>query len=163
MSTDRTAEQQRHTEFVDDLDTLDVEAGDESKPFVPKGEYDAYANGAAIKEIPFGKQREERFIISLAIRGGQYDGTVLFFYATVPPIGHNGRRRPAPDASRLYRAWIVANGGRKPRRGERPRFDLFRHKLFRIRVREVHKDRRQGALPHPCYYSVVDALLERIA
>jgi hypothetical protein len=66
-------------------------------------------------------------------------------------------------SSKLLRSWVVANNGQHPSRADRLALDVFRHKLFRVRVRTVDRDRNQECLPQSNRYSVIDALLERIA
>jgi hypothetical protein len=111
----------------------------------------------------FDGQRVTRLVITLELRGGPHDAEELKLYLSTPPR-HNGcfSRQPG-SKSVYYRAWVVANRGRPPLRGQEMSFEVFRNGLFRIRVRTVKTDRRQRPLPPCLRYSVVDALLERLA
>ena len=136
---------------------LNVRGPAEPDPLVPPGEYDGYAKHAEIVHLAFGRQPSRRLVIFFELRGGPYDGTRLRFIATLPKD-----KRLAPSA-KLYRAWVVANLGRPPARVDRFDLGLFEHKLFTICVRTVERDRHQRALPECNRYSIVDALVERIA
>jgi hypothetical protein len=138
-------------------------------PLVDEGEYDAYAQSAAIVNMKFGSALTSvRLVVTFEIRGGRYDGMVLRFFAPLPPR-RGGRfvRAPAPS-SKFYRSWIIANLGHRPTRGDRLSLEVFRLKLFRIRVRTVcaqapGQGGRERPLPRCLWYSVVDEIVERIA
>jgi hypothetical protein len=62
-------------------------------------------------------------------------------------------------SSRFARAWVIANGG-PPARSDRMKIGVFQNGVFRIRVRDVIKNRHQRLLARP--YSIVDQILERL-
>jgi len=141
----------------------DLRCGREADPLIPPGEYDAYAKAADIVIMRFGRQSAERLVIVFEIRGGPRDGAHLRFIVPLPPRKRGVFGKSPAPSSKFFRAWVVANCGRRPDRSDRMSLEVFRHKLFRIRVRTVQNDRNQERLPECNQYSVVDALLERIA
>jgi hypothetical protein len=145
-----------------EADGLAPRAGD-PPPLLPPGEYDAYAEYAHFETFKFGRQKAERLVVRLEVRGGPYDGTKLNFYCPAPERKNGAFRRPVGARTKFYRSWVVANAGRQPERGQTMSLDVFRHKLFRIRVRTVPMDRNQSPLSRCNRYSIVDALVERIA
>ena len=144
----------------DGWDELDVRLGWDAPPLVPPGDhYQATPAGAKIRESYGG---EPRLHMAFTIRGGPYDGKTVPFICTLPRRSRGRWVSGVPPSSRFFRAWCVANGG-PPRRHDRMGLHVFKRHLFRIRVRLVTTDRARQPLPEAVRYSVVDALLEKIA
>ena len=139
-----------------DLD--DLRLGYPAPPLVPVGNYDARAARAKLRPSYGGALRLH---IDFEIRGGPCDGKTLPFICTLPKRVQ-GRWLGVSPSSRFYRAWCSAAGG-PPRRHDRIGLHVFKNHLFRIRVRDVDRDRAGQPLPAAARYSVVDMILERLA
>jgi hypothetical protein len=136
---------------------IDVRAARPTDPLIPDGLYDAKCVRCERVSMRFGSDRSERLMMHLEIFGGTHDGAHLRFVIPLP----QGSRGAAPS-SKLFRAWVVA-AGRQPERRERMSLVVFRHKIFKVRVRTVTRGARQEPLPPANRYSLVDQLVERIA
>ncbi|PYM27938.1 MAG: hypothetical protein DMD80_13900 [Candidatus Rokuibacteriota bacterium] len=141
-----------------DWPELDVRLGYDAPPLVPAGNYDATATHAKVRPSYGGALRLH---IDFTIQGGDCDGKLVSFICTLPRR-LDGRWRGVAPSSRFFRAWCVASGG-PPRRRDRMGLDVFKHRLFRVRVRDVDRDRSGQPLPAAARYSIVDMLLERLA
>jgi hypothetical protein len=127
-------------------------AGENPRPLIPPGEYDAICTKAGRREMVLWK----RAVIALEFRvfEGPYMNTqVERFYPAKNRVGRS---------CAYYREWSIA-AGRAPRRGERMRPSKFLGKLFRVEVQTVASDQRQNPLPPPVQYSKVARLLELLA
>lgn len=144
---------------ADEWPDLDIRLGYDAPPLVPVGNYDAKAARAKIRASYGGGPRLH---IDFEIRGGPFDGKTLPFICTLPNRAQGRWVTGVAPSSRFFRAWCVAAGG-PPRRRDRMGIEVFKHRLFRIRVRDVDLDRARRPLPAATRYSVVDMLLERIA
>src|SRR5262245_33478840 len=128
-------------------------------PLIPPGDYDAYASSYESVSMRVGNQVVHRLVLLFEIRGGPHHGARLRFFLPLPPRNRSGFLKSLAPSSKLYRSWVVANNGRHPARRDRLSLDVFRHKLFRIRVRTTISDRTQQTLAACNQYSVVEALL----
>ena len=133
---------------------LDVEASEDSAPWVPPGRYDAIVIRGDVHKYRWTDHRESRrFVLKLEIINNPLAaGIVLQFICELP--------RKAGSRSKFMRAWEVANGGPAKRR-DRLKLSVFRSRMFSIDVGDVDHDRNQIKLAKP--YAVVRALVERLA
>jgi len=143
--------------------SLDLRVSRAPDPLIPSGDYDAYSKRFEMVSMRLGGENVERLVIFFEVRGGPCDGTLLRFIVPLPPRRRGAFMKGVAPSSKLLRSWVVANNGQHPSRADRLALDVFRHKLFRVRVRTVDRDRKQERLPECNRYSVIDALLERIA
>ena len=144
----------------DDWPDLDVSARFDAPPLIPPG--DQYTARAARAQIRPSWGGGARLHIDFELHSGDYDGKVIAFICTLPKRRARRWAEGVVPSSRFYRAWVVAAGA-PPRRRDRMGLDVFKNRLFRIRVRTVTKDRAGAALPIAAQYSIVDSLLEREA
>jgi hypothetical protein len=87
---------------------------------ITKGEYQARVTDAAVRQL----FNTRRLVLTFTILSTKYAGT------RIPFICLFSASRVSPT-SRFYRAWIVANGGQKPRRGDRLSLAVFMENLPR--------------------------------
>jgi hypothetical protein len=144
----------------------DLRPSRDPDPLVPPGEYHASCESAAICPMFGGRLR---LVLAFRIRGYAaapcvHAGKIVRMYATLPPRDKHGHfRHGVALSSKFYRAWVVARGGVRPRRRDRMSLDPFKNGLFLVRVRTVDEDSNQDPLPPVQRYSVIDAILERLA
>jgi len=149
------------------VDSVSLEINAPTAPapdaIVPDSEYDVFGKCARAETFRFDGKPVTRLVVTYEIRGGPYDGEELKLVLPMPPRS-NGRFIQQPSSGSVYyRAWVVANYGHRPLRGQVMTFDIFERGLFRIRSRTVTTDKRQRPLPLCNHYSVVDAILARLA
>src|SRR6266852_5430675 len=99
-------------------------------PLILEGEYCAVSVDATALTV--FKRRVLQVVFE--IHGGQFDGTQMPWYASLPPRGG----RP-PRSSYFYRAWLMVMG-RDLKRGERANAEVLVGKMFRVRVQTVTTD-----------------------
>ena len=94
------------------------------------------------------------FLHFKVVEPGEWFGESLWMACNVP-------KRPGPG-SKFVQAWMLATGGRPPRR-EKPSTTVFRGKIFFARTRVVRQasdgKRVRPRLPQQ-QYSVIDELIE---
>ncbi len=86
----------------------------------------------------------------VVVEGVARGATLKRFYALANEISPN---------SAYAREWVIANGGKKPRRSDRLPLRLFEDKMFRIEVQTVIFDRTGEALDDHLQYSKVARIL----
>lgn len=121
----------------------------ELPPLIPAGEYLAQCVGVD-KAFCFGKV--EKYFLWFRIIEGEYEGTELF-----------GARyyydRPGPS-SKQYQEWVIT-AGRRPTRVDRMSLNIFKGKIFKVRVgTTVKKDEEGKPLPSVLHYSSVTRILD---
>ena len=79
-------------------------------------------------------------------------------YFRLPSQKGDGRTL-APRRGKFYRAWTLANGGRRPSRRDRMKLAVFKGKVFRARIRVVKTDSRGNKAPKEDWYSIIDELI----
>jgi hypothetical protein len=128
-----------------DWPDVDVRLGYDAPPLLPPGDYTARLR--CIKKR-FSHGSQPRLFFDFAIVEGDHAGAVIQFICTLPgqPKGSQRFGRVAPS-SRFFRAWVIAQGGQRPSRHDRMSLDVFRHRLFRIRVRTVEEGSNRPAAP----------------
>lgn len=84
---------------------------------------------------------------------GEWVGQGFYMACTVPPKGKFG------PSSKFWLTWVLA-AGRQPKRGDRMSTAVFKHKVFRARMRKVLKTSKQMDRTPAQQYSVVDELLQ---
>ena len=84
---------------------------------------------------------------------GDWEGQEFFMACTVPL---NGRWGPS---SKYWLTWVLA-AGRRPTRADRMSTAIFKHKVFRARMRTVTQTSKRIARTPAQQYSVVDELLD---
>jgi hypothetical protein len=124
----------------------EYEAADDAAPRIPEGEYSAQTVRARTARL----YNSERLVLTLEIVGCRYAGTRLDFIAEIRTGKH----------ARFREAWEIANGTPAKRR-DRMSLGVFRHRLFRVVVRDVTTDRFQRKRGRP--YSIIATILEREA
>ncbi len=132
--------------------------GGDARPLIPEGQYVAACTDAEIVELfKFGRSR--KLFLHFEVNEGMHKGTSLFLPMTAPE-----KTGKVGVGSKLYASYLIANGGRPPGRRDRLAIKVFKHRLFRVRVRTV-RPRFENGTPKPArfHYSVIAELLERLA
>ncbi len=128
---------------------LDLRPARDPDPLIPPGLYD----GRGIKgEVHHSLGGRLKFFLTLELIGGPHDGVKLQFISTLPRKG-----RGIAPSSKYYRAWTVANGGRRPTRRDRMSPGIFRdrqvdHVIPRHRGGDDGEDNVRGVCK-PCHGS----------
>jgi hypothetical protein len=82
---------------------------------------------------------------------------VLPWYLPLPEEKAGRRRRfRVAKATKFYRAWVMANGGRKPLRRDQMALSVFGDRMLRVAVRTVKTTSQGSAIPDYLWHSVVD-------
>lgn len=84
---------------------------------------------------------------------GEWVGKSFYMACTTDPKGRWG------PSSKFWLTWVLA-AGRRPKRVDRMSTAIFKHKVFRARMRKVLKTSKQIDRTPAQQYSVVDELLE---
>ncbi len=132
--------------------------GGDARPLIPEGVYEAVCTSAESVELfKFGRSR--KLFLHFEVYEGEHKGTPLYLPMTAPKQGGK-----VGVGSKLYASYLIANGGRPPGRRDRLAIKVFKHRLFRVRVRTV-RPRFEDGTPKPdrFHYSVIAELLERLA
>jgi hypothetical protein len=120
-------------------------------PAIPDGDQYQVVFTKAETKSQWGQQKI--FLWFKMITPGNWISESFYMVCTVPP---NCRWTPS---CKYWRVWVLANGTR-PNRRDRMSTAVFRHKIFRVRLRTVRKNAKQIALSPAQQYSVVDELLD---
>lgn len=128
---------------------------DEDRDFIFAGNY-AYVPDDAYEAVYTKWSKSEfygnkKIYLWFQIIHGQYQGTKIF----MPFNLHKSIRR----GCKYYAAWVLANGGIKPKANNRLSPKVFENKVFSIKTRTVIKGRKQESLDSDEKYSVVDELI----
>jgi hypothetical protein len=155
VSRPPTWPQHQHDDEDEDQDPrvwdLDAEAKGDSAPHIPPGDqYVARVVKVTVENVH--KFDSRRLVLVMKIIDGAAAGTRLEFWTKFP--------RVAGPKSKFLRTWEVAHGA-PAKRKDRLSLKVFRHRLFRVLVQDVTKDRYQRPLARP--YSTITAILERTA
>jgi len=136
---------------------LEFEVGDDPRPLVSDGQYEAACVGAEVVEFfKFGRSRKA--LLHFEIYSGPEQGKRLFLPMVAPRPGEKVRR-----GSKLYANYLVANGGVPPGRRDRISLKIFKRRLFRVMIKTVRPRFEDGSeKPELFHYSVVSELLERL-
>ncbi len=86
---------------------------------------------------------------------GELGPVVLPWYLPLPKAKKDGRLS-IPTASKFWRAWTMANGGRKPGRRDRMPLRTFENRMLRVTVRTVKTTSSGAKLPVHLWHSIVD-------
>lgn len=113
---------------------------------VPDDVYDAVVTHWNRSEF----YRSKKLYIWVQIVDGPYQGTKIFMSFNL----HKSLRR----GCKYYAAWVLANGGIKPKANSRLSPNIFKNKVFSIKTRTVVKGRKQEILDSDEIYSVVDEI-----
>jgi hypothetical protein len=134
---------------TNEADTLKAES---SRTMIPDGDYVAVCYRTRVVHS-FGKAK--KLEVWFRVVEGCHAGAELAMYCTYP----EGR---ITASRKLYIQWSLAIG-RRPIKGERFSQKVFRGKMFRVAVRKVPRQFKDGT-PMPDYlsYSVVDTIKETI-
>jgi len=97
--------------------------------------------------------RRKAYLWFKMVTPGEYVGQEFLMACNVPP---NGKWTAS---YKFWQAWVLA-AGRRPTRADRMSTAVFRHKVFRVRMRTVRKTANQTDRTPAQQYSVVDELLE---
>jgi len=114
--------------------------------YVPDGIYEAVYTKWDKSEF-YGNKK---IYLWFEIIDGKYQGTKIF----MPCNLHKYIRR----GCKYYAAWVMANGGIKPKANNRLSPKVFENKVFSIETRTVIRGCKQEALDNDERYSVVDEL-----
>ncbi len=130
----------------------------DARAFIPEGMYEAVCTGAEVVELyKFG--RSPKLFLHFQIYEGVYKGTPLYLPMTAPTKGGK-----VGIGAKLYANYVIANGGKPPGRRDRLSLKVFKHRLFRVRVRTVVPRFEDGTpKPERFHYSIVSELHERLA
>ncbi len=118
-----------------------------SHPLIPEGEYEAMAD--RIDKAVY--HQKKKLYVWFKIISENYQGTTIFMSFNIPDD-----IRPS---SKYYQEWVKANDGVQPLRNSRISPNVFKHKIFLIKVRTVLSDSKQAKLGENTY-SVVDKILQ---
>ncbi len=102
--------------------------------------------------------KSDKVILWFQVFGGKYSETIIPMFLNV---GDNSK---VPQGSKLYVAWVIANGSQKPTRGrlkEMP-LSIFEKKIFHCEVVDVTPTQNGHPLPDALTYSRVDAVYELV-
>ena len=129
-------------------DAFDARPKDDPFPRIPTGEYEAQCVKV---ETSIYRGRQKKRFLHFKIIEGPYQGTILFgvynYYARVP------------SASTYYTDWCIASG-RLPTRGDRMSPQVFKNKIFLVKVRDAKPKYGDGTCkPEILWYSVVDRII----
>lgn len=140
---------------TDESSLNDPICSQEPYPLIEAGEYEASCVASARKKY---REDEHKVYLTFQITTfGEHFEKRLFM--AMKDYGRKVRR-----GSKFFTAWIIANGGIKPRRGERMSLKVFKNKVFRIYVDTVKPKFDTGhPKPESCHYSKVQHILELVA
>ena len=118
---------------------------------IPPGEYDAVCYRARTGP---GYGGHISAYLWFRITGGKFDGEELFMACRYQPTAELSPRH------KYHQQWVRA-ANRRPGKGERLSFGVFKNRLFRVLVRDTQKRHSGGHLMADCaQYSVVDSIIE---
>ncbi|MGR3296152.1 MAG: hypothetical protein ACUZ8A_08005 [Candidatus Bathyanammoxibius sp.] len=118
------------------------------RPRIPEGECEAYCFDVR-KSKYLGN--EKRLYVWYRITEGKYEGTELF-------CSYNINYKSFSTNTKYYTDWCIASG-RLPTRGDRMSPQVFKNKVFLVKVREAKPKYDDGTYkPEIFWYSVVDRI-----
>lgn len=139
----------------DELSSKEPICSQEPYPLIEEGEYEASCIKVERKKY---RQDENKVYLKFQITTfGEHIEKHLFM--AMKDYGRKVRR-----GSKFFTAWVIANNGIKPRRGERMTMKVFHNKIFKILVVTVKPKFDTGhPKPESCHYSKVQHILELVA
>jgi hypothetical protein len=124
-------------------------------PLVPDREW---SGGFVRKEEGRFAQRERYFLWFRITTPGEYFAEEVYLSCPCPK-SFQPKKSKFGLGSKLVAAYTVANGNRRPRKGDTLDLKLFKGKLFRFSTRTVKKDSEGNVRPSDEWYSVIDKLI----
>lgn len=116
--------------------------------YVPEGIYQA----TAIRHEYYPYYDRSKLSLWFQIVDGPHEGKELF-------MSFNINKKIFPS-SKYYKTRLIASKGLKPRRNDRMSPNIFKNKLFTVKVRTVSKGFKGNILSIEDRYSVIDELIE---
>ena len=134
----------------------DFVCGDNYKPLIPNGTYEAQCIRFNEKFV-LGKTRKLFFIFKI-LDSGEHFGEEIFQAYNIP---YDWKIR---SGSKYYKTWVMVNGWNKPSRNAKMSPRIFLNKIYKIKTRTVKPKGPNGKeMPEEFWYSVVDYIGDVVA
>lgn len=136
---------------VRESEDCDFSCSSDIPPAIPNGDHYELIFLRAERANQYG--RAKLYLWFQMQTPGEWVKQGFYMVCNVAPSGKWG------PSSKFWLSWVLA-AGRRPRRADRMSTAIFKHKVFRAKMRKVLKTSKQIERTPAQQYSVVDELLE---